>query len=84
MVLTFAVQPEEPSLAPCPGNSQVRYLVELEEPLGDPGSGVTKPRSGVRVTDGTFRAIEIFEANHADCVSANAARRNSAVRRWRS
>jgi hypothetical protein len=32
VVLTFTVKPDEPSLAPCPGNAAVRYRVHLDEP----------------------------------------------------
>jgi hypothetical protein len=35
VVLTFVVEPGEPSSATCPGNEPVAYDVSLEEPLGD-------------------------------------------------
>jgi hypothetical protein len=35
VVLTFAVEPDEPSSATCQGNDQVPYDVVLPEPLGD-------------------------------------------------
>ncbi len=35
VVLTFAVEPDEPSAANCLSNDQVRFDVTLEEPLGE-------------------------------------------------
>ncbi len=35
MVITFTVEEAEPGFHTCPGSDRVRYVIDLQEPIGD-------------------------------------------------